>query len=744
MSRSRNSNQLALPEEEQPEAPPSRCVRFLYFLWKFCTCVFSHVLLVSLVVSYCILGAFTFEHLEADNERKVKSSISDIRGNVTEDIWKLTKTTWVLHQDNWTNTVTVKLRDFEKDILEAMRQKGWDGNEDPESIQWTFAGALFFSIIVITTIGYGHIAPKTHMGKVVTIFYAILGIPLMLLCLSNIGDVMATSFRFLYWRVCCYVCTRKPKKKRHRSVRGSTRQPRQGPRSRSASFKKPVRYSQKSADSGFAFTDSLPSHSYSDTDLRYHDDMPYLPKSRQLRISQMSRFSDSLATPQPSCSKSRGRGQAYGPNLGQIRGGIHGRTGTLRSQRSVPYSQTTTLLAATPSPRDSATGKRQKRSSSEAKTCTVDDVDERTAARSSILFNKYAIDDDYPPPRGRSMHHPLEDLDYDDDVPPPTTRSKSLPRQPRKDTYLDDDFNRGVLPKRDRSPRFEGECSRNAADCYSDRHYRSQRDFYVRDFMDPEDLKFEREFRLSKLRLQVEQGHRDNYEMDDLTGKRYRARPSPEPGLDKTTSLDRRNRNNRYDLYSDEEFENNPYDEDDPENYVSETELAAQRAAKQRKRERMHAPSARIMSPMGVSVHRQAKYMEDFDIEYAYEDGYYQSSKSQIKPVPIWLCVFLVVSYIIAGAFLFSHWEDWSFLDSAYFCFITLTTIGFGDFVPAQGVKANSEISIALCSLYLLFGISLLAMSFNLVQEEVIANVRSVAKRLGIIKTELGEESDDD
>lgn len=72
MSRSRNSNQLPADEEQQQsEAPPSRCVRFLYFTWKFCTCVFSHVLLVSLVVSYCILGAFTFEHLEADNERKV-------------------------------------------------------------------------------------------------------------------------------------------------------------------------------------------------------------------------------------------------------------------------------------------------------------------------------------------------------------------------------------------------------------------------------------------------------------------------------------------------------------------------------------------------------------------------------------------------------------------------------------------------------------------------------------------------
>lgn len=51
-----------------------------------------------------------------------------------------------------------------------------------------------------------------------------------------------------------------------------------------------------------------------------------------------------------------------------------------------------------------------------------------------------------------------------------------------------------------------------------------------------------------------------------------------------------------------------------------------------------------------------------------------------------------------------------------------------------QGEKENPEESIALCSLYLLFGIALLAMSFNLVQEEVISKVKSLAKRLGIIK----------
>lgn len=73
--------------------------------------------------------------------------------------------------------------------------------------------------------GYGHIAPKTNMGKVVTIVYAIPGVPLMMLCLANIGDGMAHSFRFLYWRICCYACTKRPKKKKKiaRSARSSRR-----------------------------------------------------------------------------------------------------------------------------------------------------------------------------------------------------------------------------------------------------------------------------------------------------------------------------------------------------------------------------------------------------------------------------------------------------------------------------------------------------------------------------------------
>jgi hypothetical protein len=85
------------------------------------------------------------------------------------------------------------------------------------------------------------------------------------------------------------------------------------------------------------------------------------------------------------------------------------------------------------------------------------------------------------------------------------------------------------------------------------------------------------------------------------------------------------------------------------------------------------------MSPMGFAVHRQARHIASImDENSLYGDDIddIDMNNSAIRPVPIWLCVFLVIGYILGGAWLFREWEKWDYLDSAYFCFITLTTIG--------------------------------------------------------------------
>jgi len=67
---------------------------------------------------------------------------------------------------------------------------------------------------------------------------------------------------------------------------------------------------------------------------------------------------------------------------------------------------------------------------------------------------------------------------------------------------------------------------------------------------------------------------------------------------------------------------------------------------------------------------------------------------------------FLPDRYIWGGAFLFSTWESWDMLDSSYFCFVSLSTIGFGDIVPGEKIYSEHafDLSFILCSMYLMLG----------------------------------------
>ncbi len=53
---------------------------------------------------------------------------------------------------------------------------------------WSFLDSLYFSVITLTTVGYGDIAPKTDMGKAFTIIYILVGLGVMASFITTLGN----------------------------------------------------------------------------------------------------------------------------------------------------------------------------------------------------------------------------------------------------------------------------------------------------------------------------------------------------------------------------------------------------------------------------------------------------------------------------------------------------------------------------------------------------------------------------
>lgn len=53
---------------------------------------------------------------------------------------------------------------------------------------WTLLDSLYFSVMTLTTVGYGDLAPETDIGKAFTILYVFLGVGLIAAFLAKIAS----------------------------------------------------------------------------------------------------------------------------------------------------------------------------------------------------------------------------------------------------------------------------------------------------------------------------------------------------------------------------------------------------------------------------------------------------------------------------------------------------------------------------------------------------------------------------
>ncbi|XP_055376356.1 two pore potassium channel protein sup-9 [Condylostylus longicornis] len=127
----------------------------------------QNVRTISLIVctfTYLLVGAAVFDALESETEKK--------RWEVLQAI-----------EDMIIKKYNISAEDFK--VMETVVLKS-----EPHKAgqQWKFTGAFYYATTVLTTIGYGHSTPSTIGGKLFTMCYAMVGIPLGLVMFQSIGE----------------------------------------------------------------------------------------------------------------------------------------------------------------------------------------------------------------------------------------------------------------------------------------------------------------------------------------------------------------------------------------------------------------------------------------------------------------------------------------------------------------------------------------------------------------------------
>jgi voltage-gated potassium channel len=81
-----------------------------------------------------------------------------------------------------------------------------------------------------------------------------------------------------------------------------------------------------------------------------------------------------------------------------------------------------------------------------------------------------------------------------------------------------------------------------------------------------------------------------------------------------------------------------------------------------------------------------------------------------LHPKLLRLCLFFIV-LILIGTLVYVQLEGWSLLDALYFTVATLTTVGYGDFVPTH------DVSKIVTIVYMLMIVPMILLSISLAGE---------------------------
>ncbi|XP_002732072.1 potassium channel subfamily K member 18-like [Saccoglossus kowalevskii] len=167
------------------------------------------------IVGYVMIGGLIFQLTETmtatipvpNSDTANNSSESDITtspGAIRQQLIDSMRDLWESGSDNWTKVATDFVFDYDRNIklAELVRERetgSTDGSYTGFDNWWA---SSFFCLTVVTSIGYGHLTPRTAVGKCVCTIYTIIGVPLFFIYLVKLSQLLAVYVKRAYCRLC--------------------------------------------------------------------------------------------------------------------------------------------------------------------------------------------------------------------------------------------------------------------------------------------------------------------------------------------------------------------------------------------------------------------------------------------------------------------------------------------------------------------------------------------------------------